>query len=200
MLFRIIDAIGISLLLIILLSPSSRAAECGDVNGSNGVDIDDVVYLINYIFASGPPPCFGENPGGTLTFYSNCKYHDRGAPMEYPQNQECIVWNYNVNGKLTFTHVNTVFNCCPLELRGWVYINGSSIHIVEEEIFEFEPCPCMCLYDMEYELTDILPGTYTVYFENPYLPSEDWLLTIINVETDPVGEFCIERFDYPWVE
>ena len=28
----------------------------GDVNGSGAVDIDDVVYLINYIFAGGPGP------------------------------------------------------------------------------------------------------------------------------------------------
>jgi hypothetical protein len=27
---------------------------CGDADGSEGVDIDDVVYLINYIFAGGP--------------------------------------------------------------------------------------------------------------------------------------------------
>jgi photosystem II stability/assembly factor-like uncharacterized protein len=29
---------------------------CGDANGSGGVDIDDVVYLINYIFAGGSAP------------------------------------------------------------------------------------------------------------------------------------------------
>jgi hypothetical protein len=29
---------------------------CGDCDGSGEVDIDDVVYLITYIFASGPPP------------------------------------------------------------------------------------------------------------------------------------------------
>jgi len=29
---------------------------CGDADTSSGVDIDDVVYLINYIFAGGPPP------------------------------------------------------------------------------------------------------------------------------------------------
>jgi hypothetical protein len=29
---------------------------CGDADGSGEVDIDDVVYLINYIFTSGPPP------------------------------------------------------------------------------------------------------------------------------------------------
>ncbi len=29
---------------------------CGDCDNSGAVDIDDVVYLITYIFASGPPP------------------------------------------------------------------------------------------------------------------------------------------------
>jgi CubicO group peptidase (beta-lactamase class C family) len=29
---------------------------CGNADGSGGVDIDDVVFLINYIFASGPEP------------------------------------------------------------------------------------------------------------------------------------------------
>jgi hypothetical protein len=29
---------------------------CGDADGSEDVDIDDVVYVIQYIFASGPPP------------------------------------------------------------------------------------------------------------------------------------------------
>ncbi|MCK4655447.1 MAG: hypothetical protein KAT85_00395, partial [candidate division Zixibacteria bacterium] len=35
----------------------SGQAECGDVDLSGGVDIDDVVYLINFIFSGGPPPC-----------------------------------------------------------------------------------------------------------------------------------------------
>ncbi len=29
---------------------------CGDANGSNDVDIDDAVYIVNYIFSGGPPP------------------------------------------------------------------------------------------------------------------------------------------------
>jgi hypothetical protein len=35
---------------------TSSTYECGDADGSGAVDIDDVVYLINYIFAGGPPP------------------------------------------------------------------------------------------------------------------------------------------------
>ena len=30
--------------------------ECGDVNASGFVDIDDVVYLVSYVFSEGPPP------------------------------------------------------------------------------------------------------------------------------------------------
>ena len=29
---------------------------CGDVNGSGGVDVDDIVYLVDYIFTGGPAP------------------------------------------------------------------------------------------------------------------------------------------------
>jgi hypothetical protein len=30
---------------------------CGDVDLSGSVDIDDIVYLVNYVFSGGPPPC-----------------------------------------------------------------------------------------------------------------------------------------------
>jgi hypothetical protein len=29
---------------------------CGDIDGSVGIDIDDIVYLIAYVFAGGPAP------------------------------------------------------------------------------------------------------------------------------------------------
>lgn len=31
-------------------------SKCGDVNGDGVVDVKDVFYLINYIFAEGPAP------------------------------------------------------------------------------------------------------------------------------------------------
>jgi len=37
-----------------VLPPAPYA--CGDADASGGVDIDDVVYLINYIFSGGPEP------------------------------------------------------------------------------------------------------------------------------------------------
>jgi len=38
------------------MSFSVRVFLCGDVNASGFVDIDDVVYMINYIFAGGAVP------------------------------------------------------------------------------------------------------------------------------------------------
>ncbi|MBU1319238.1 MAG: choice-of-anchor D domain-containing protein [candidate division Zixibacteria bacterium] len=45
----------------------SQVVVCGDADGSTAIDIDDVVYLIAYIFASGPEPiplvCVGDADG-----------------------------------------------------------------------------------------------------------------------------------------
>lgn len=40
----------------ILFNLTDPLYECGDANGSDTVDIDDVVYLIAYIFTGGPAP------------------------------------------------------------------------------------------------------------------------------------------------
>ena len=45
-------------------------AECGDVNYYQGIDISDLVYLVDYMFGGGPPPvpfyCLGDvNCDGT---------------------------------------------------------------------------------------------------------------------------------------
>lgn len=36
--------------------PNMTYVACGDVNASSGTDIDDIVYLIQYVFAGGPDP------------------------------------------------------------------------------------------------------------------------------------------------
>jgi hypothetical protein len=42
--------------LLILSGSAEPPFICGDADGSGDIDIDDVVYLINYIFAGGPEP------------------------------------------------------------------------------------------------------------------------------------------------
>ena len=40
----------------VMITVSESSYECGDADGSRGVDIDDVVFTIDYIFTGGPPP------------------------------------------------------------------------------------------------------------------------------------------------
>lgn len=44
-------------------SCSSETNNCGDVDASGGVDIDDIVYLIEYVFQGGPDPICLESIG-----------------------------------------------------------------------------------------------------------------------------------------
>lgn len=57
---------------------SSAACVPGDADGSSGVDIDDVVYLIAYIFTGGPPPapevCCGDADGSSAVDIDDVVY------------------------------------------------------------------------------------------------------------------------------
>jgi hypothetical protein len=46
---------------LVIYTPPAHV--CGDVDCSSAVDIDDVVYLIAYIFSGGPPPCDPDDDG-----------------------------------------------------------------------------------------------------------------------------------------
>jgi len=51
--------LGIAVLVSFVAPMATAVADsyvCGDADASGGVDIDDVVYLLNYIFAGGPAP------------------------------------------------------------------------------------------------------------------------------------------------
>jgi hypothetical protein len=70
----------------------------GDINydgepGELGVDITDLVYLVNYMFKQGPePPCLDEvfvdgNPEiniGTLVYFVNFVFKEGPAPAPCP--------------------------------------------------------------------------------------------------------------------
>ena len=66
--------------------------KCGDFNCSGGIDIDDIVYGIAYIFQGGPPPlplwCAGEvdGDGGTdiddIVYLINYVFNSGPAPTD----------------------------------------------------------------------------------------------------------------------
>jgi hypothetical protein len=47
---------AIDAVLVSLFECDYTAPQCGDADSSGEVDVDDVVYLINFVFTSGPPP------------------------------------------------------------------------------------------------------------------------------------------------
>jgi uncharacterized protein (TIGR02145 family) len=62
---KLLLLLSLTMALGVVFTPSAVAwyGECGDVDCSGGSDIDDVVYLITYIFAGGPAPCDPDNNG-----------------------------------------------------------------------------------------------------------------------------------------
>jgi len=61
---------------VLLVSQSATlvAGDCGDVDNSGGVDIDDIVYLIAYVFQGGPEPDCGVDCPPTVTDYDGNTY------------------------------------------------------------------------------------------------------------------------------
>ncbi len=200
---RLIYRSVLIIVFVIVAVSTAKAGDCGDVNMSGGTDIDDVVYLVNYVFSGGPAPCLGEDPSGGLLAYSGCKYQGEGAavPDTLPSNLDCVTWSYDESGVLEFAHLNTTFNCCPDVIYGEVYVNGSQITVTETEEFDYYPCPCLCLYDLHFQITDLAPGTYTVVFISEYAPNYEYLSATMDLVAEPDGHHCIDRGDYyPWGE
>jgi len=192
-------SLTVAALLLVMTATSLAQAVCGDADQSGQVDIDDVVYLIAYIFSGGPEPCPYQNPTGFLIGHGPCRQPESTkTPNMAPNDQECIEWEYDGQGGLTFYHQNTAFNCCPDEILGIVSIYNNTITITEDETFEFEPCPCLCLYDLEFTFTDIAPGEYTIVIDAINVMPGDEIVHTINLSTEPSGQYCVERLDYPW--
>ncbi len=172
--------------------------EAGDANEDELVNVSDAVYILNYIFTGGLSPC--PTPYGNLVDYVFCKdYSGVTKDFDFPQNHNCIVYSYNGQSTLQLKHVNGCFNCCPEEIFGNVYIIGNLIRIVEDEtLWEGVGCPCLCLFDMNYQISDLAPGIYTIRVESIYLMPVDYLELTVDLTANPVDTLCVERIDYPW--
>jgi len=173
--------------------------EAGDANEDGSVNVSDAVYILNYIFTGGLSPC--PSPHGNLVNYGWCKDFNKATiDFDFPQNHDCIVYSYNGQSTLQLKHVNGCFNCCPDEVFGYVYIIGNLIKIVENEVlWDSVGCPCLCLFELDYQISDIVPGVYTIRIEGLYLAPGNYLESTVDLVANPVDTICVERIDYPWV-
>jgi len=60
-------------------------------------------------------------------------------------------------------HANATYNCCLDEIVISLSVEGTLLRLTEEEIVP-DPCYCICCYNVEATVVDLVPGEYTVEF------------------------------------
>ena len=140
-------------------------------------------------------------PDGRIVNATGCKEFSDGN-MDYfaPEDQDCIAYEYDGEGLLQLTHINAGLNCCPIIVAD-IDVVGSTIIIEEIDSLDNGGCDCLCLFDIDYEITNLLPGEYTVKVIEPYRhPDDDILEFTVDFITTPTGSFCVPRSHYPWAQ
>lgn len=169
----------------------------GDCDLSGDVNVADLVFMVNYIFRGGPAPC--SEPSGSLLSYTGC-LKSLNASDTIESNWDCIEYEYDGASVLTLNHINAGFNCCAIA-GAEITIDDNLITIIESESFDsLGPCYCLCLFDLELEIINITPGTYTIIVEELLVvEGDDPLEFTIDLTTTPVSDsYCVFRDHYPW--
>jgi len=135
---------------------------------------------------------------GKLISQSTCK-SSKGESYNAgtPDDQSCAVYSYDgATKKLSVTHINAGFNCCPGKLKCIVALTGNTLEITERETSAM--CSCNCLFDLKIEAEGINPQIYTIKFNEPYCGGQEKLEFTVDLESNPLGSFCVTRKQYPW--
>ena len=117
-----------------------------------------------------------------------------------PNDQDCLEFFYAPDNVLHIRRFNVTFNCCPDSFGVDIDLEDGVITITESE-FLTNPCDCLCLYDIEYSITGLEEGTYTIKVIEPYvdIANGDALLQFeVDFRVTPAGLFCVYRSHYPW--
>ncbi len=113
------------------------------------------------------------------------------------RNQSCILYSYNSSTrKLKITHANAGFNCCPEEITCNAELTGNKLILTEKE--KTPGCNCLCIYDIDIEVSNLNPGEYNLIIVELYRGVQEELSNTINLNLNPNGEFCANRTEYPW--
>jgi hypothetical protein len=138
---------------------------------------------------------FPAGPVGGLSKIITCEEKLSSARSGTPSDQDCIEYDFKLR-VLKLKHVNTAFNCCP-EIDASVTVRADTIYVREHDTVG--GCHCLCLYDLEYEIKGLAPGTYRVVVAQEYLIETDEPLEFtIDLVASPSGEHCVVRDHYPW--
>lgn len=134
------------------------------------------------------------NATGTVVSFGECKEFPSVAGVnDVPADQNCLEYYYDGESILLLRHLNGRFNCCPDSLTADFTIATVSI-LIEEIEWASQPCDCICLYDLDYKITDLPLGTYTITVDEPYRSGSSGLLEVtVDLKDSPQGSFCVPR-------
>jgi len=142
----------------------------------------------------------GPDPVGRLVSRTGCKSFgtpDPGAAAAPTSSEECVEYDYDGRTVLKLKHVNAGFNCCPGTISATIDVSNGVILIKEKESSSL--CDCDCLYDLDYEIAALVPGTYRISVVGPYQPEGDPPLEfLVDLAHASSGSYCVERTRYPW--
>ncbi len=165
--------------------------------GGSGVQFDftlDLSQAVSGEYCGEGAPAL-EYIGNTGCLSSNA------ATAVESSGQTCVLYEYDEFGTFSIYHGMAAFNCCPSELGATFSIEGNTITITEYEDLDQGGCLCLCLFDLEYAITNLAPGEYNFVINGPYLPTGDQPLEFTLDLTGPTnGMHCEARSDYPWGE
>ncbi|MBN1699924.1 MAG: hypothetical protein JW881_20615 [Spirochaetales bacterium] len=151
------------------------------------------LFLISGCTDTGKAPA----AAGRLTESNGCKtFDEKTEPETVSSGADCIVYRYDgESNTLALTHANACFNCCPGKIVSEVTIENNGIIITEAETEGY--CDCLCLFDTDYEITDLSPGVYHITIKGLYV-RDDPLEASIDCGISQTGMYCLKRDYYPW--
>lgn len=176
-----------------------------DVNADGVVDILDALMVAQYyvnIISCFPPDCSTPQPTAPPSYrlinVEGClEITDSIEDSDITTKEECLRYNYNEADQiLLLNHIHAGFNCCVYP-TGDINIEGNTIKIIESFTGD-DICDCECLFNLDYEVINLVPGVYTFTVNNVYnLPEE--LTFTVDLSSENEGVYCITRDQYPWI-
>jgi hypothetical protein len=140
------------------------------------------------------------DPTATLESYNGCKSFQGGTDRGESQvdsRKECIEYEYDGESILKLKHVNSGFNCCPGKIVAEIEINDKIITIEEKETGPL--CHCLCLFDVNYKISNLKPGVYEIQIKCPcHGEGERPIEFTVNLYVPTSGTHCVNRTHYPW--
>ena len=133
---------------------------------------------------------------GSLVAFSDCLSYSPDSTYEIRFEQTAVKWEWDGKGNLSLQHAKAAINCCPVLSAEITIIDG----VITVKESDSGLCDCYCLANLDYEIVNLLPGTYKIIIDEQYFrPDDDPLEFNVTLRrTADSGVYIVDRLHYPW--